>query len=367
MRAKASRSRTRQRLLRFRTPPHPPAIGIADSDLSHTRIDKLLVSFDSEVRTRVCCRMRQLRKRDTSEARSGAQGGFMRTFNAGRCVEHCSRCGVCLLAVPIFPQATLRSLPPGAAPHLLGLDRRAARTSSRVDANAGAARGRAVARRGAQRAARRRIAMTVSCARPTRGRICRDERTSSRADQAARAVAGHLVFILTRPPRSLDVVVGADAPAPITQRRYSAGSRRAVDPVVERRVHELGTVEPLIPPVHRPQSCTFPGLDNPQRLIDILVKTAKLAPPGRSSFIPDRMTPRRPNRHPERSGQGGLALLCDRESHPVAGEGPDRRAPGFDQRPASRSSPSSSIHAPAASPRDAVERRPAVRHPVDMK
>ena len=199
---------------------------------------------------------------------------------------------VCLFAVPnFFPQETVQELADmGAAPHRARASTcRAARTSCSRSTPTRCARRRSkrcattcaawCARTGS--AVRRRLAIrgnTVEVPHPRR------RRPAARADEAPRIVAA-----ARRPAERHRPAHGRRRrcrrrPVPADRRpsrRSSSASARSVEQsiqIIERRVNELGTVEPLDPAAgRRPHPGAGAGrLQDPQRLKELLGKTAKL-------------------------------------------------------------------------------------------
>ena len=139
--------------------------------------------------------------------------------------------------------------------------------------------------------------------------------------------------------------------------------------IVERRVNELGTVEPSIQRQGVDRILVqVPGLQDPSRLKELLGKTAKLdLPAGRSD-------------HADRAGAAGQRAagfraaqehqgreqpaLRDREARRRLGRGPHRRAARLRpaQRRADRHLPLQQQRRAPLRPGDAGERRQAVRH-----
>ena len=126
----------------------------------------------------------------------------------------------------------------------------------------------------------------------------------------------------------------------ITQPAITERIRQAVEQsiqILERRINEIGTVEPLIQRQGVDRILVqVPGVDDPQRIIELLGQDRQAdLPHGRS--VDDR---RAGAAGPRAAGsevlygtsRGGQPALSDREARHGVGRGPDRRAAGL--RPA---------------------------------
>ncbi len=254
---------------------------------------------------------------------------------------------VCLLAVPnFFSQATLRSLPPWAQRHIvLGLDLQGgSHILLEVDANA--------VRKEKAEQLRDEVRNTLRTARigyeglVVRGltvevRI-RDEANFQQGLTKLRELSQPLGGILSATgQRSLEVVDagGGRIQLTITQPAITERIRQSVEQsiqIVERRVNELGTVEPLIQRQGIDRILLqVPGLDNPQRLIDLLGKTAKLTfRLVDSSVSPDQALTRPPPDSDILKGpakEGSPSYVIEKRVL-VSGEDLTDAQPGFDQR-----------------------------------
>ena len=256
---------------------------------------------------------------------------------------------VCLFAVPnFFSDATIRR-----AARLGAAARRArARPAGRLAHPARGRRqlraqgeGRTTARRCAPRAAREsRVGYTGLVVRGLTVEVrIREESNFDTALSKLRELAQPLGGLLSATgQRSLDVVDAGNRliQLTITQPAITERIRQAVEQsiqIVERRVNELGTVEPLIQRQGIDRILVqVPGLSDPARLLQILGKTAKLT--FRMVDTTDsvaagiaRPGPAR-GRPALRAAERRQAGLSDREARHGVGRRPDRRAAGF--RPA---------------------------------
>ena len=278
---------------------------------------------------------------------------------------------VCAFAVPnFFPKEVVQSLAEmGAAPC-----RARARPAGRLAHPARGrlqrgpqGKGRGAARRRAPRGAREQARQpgtpSRSAATPSSSASAKAAMPSSLCRSCANCRSRSAGCCSATGQRTVDVVDagGGLFRLTVTEPALVERIRQSVEQsiqIIERRVNELGTVEPSIQRqgVDR-MLVQVPGLQDPQRLKELLGKTAKLtfrmvdmtthagagaAGQGAAGF-----------RNSERQQGREQPALCDREARRGVGRGPDRRAAGL--RPAhqraDRHPSASTPTARAASPR----------------
>src|SRR5437764_5245616 len=196
---------------------------------------------------------------------------------------------VCLFAVPnFFSDVTIKRLPAWAQRHVvLGLDLRAgSNILLEVDSNYVRKEKAEQLAQDVQRALREaRIGYTGRTIRGLTVEVrIREESNFDAALQKLRELSQPLGGLLSATgQRSLDVVDAGNRviQLTITQPAITERIRQSVEQsiqIVERRVNELGTVEPLIQRQGVDRILVqVPGLSDPARLLEILGKTAKLA------------------------------------------------------------------------------------------
>jgi preprotein translocase subunit SecD len=196
---------------------------------------------------------------------------------------------VCLFALPnFFPEATLRSMPKWAQRHVvLGLDLQGgSHILLEVDANF-VRKEKAEQLRDEVRNALRnaRVGYTGLVVRGLTVEVrIREGSDFSAALAKLRELSQPLGGLLNATgQRTVDVVDAGNGliQLTITQPAITERIRQAVEQsiqIVERRINELGTVEPLIQRQGIDRILVqVPGLSDPARLLDLLGKTAKLA------------------------------------------------------------------------------------------
>ena len=251
---------------------------------------------------------------------------------------------VCLCAVPsFFPESTVRTWPTWAQRHIvLGLDLQGGSSLLlEVDTNA--------VRKERLQAIADDVLRTLRQARiPFTGRAIHgngvDVRITRDSDDAAaleklRGLSQPLSGILgSSGQRSIDITENAGvitltpSDAAITER-----IRQAVDQsiqIIERRVNELGLVEPTIQREGVARILVqVPGLQDPSRLKEMLGKTAKLD----FRMVDQTMSPEQAaETHPPADseileGEGGQKFLIEKRVLVSGGDLVDAQ-PGFDQR-----------------------------------
>ena len=142
--------------------------------------------------------------------------------------------------------------------------------------------------------------------------------------------------------RSVDVVDAGNrvVQLTITQPAITERVRQVVEQaiqIVEKRINEIGTVEPLIQRQGADRILVqVPGVDNPERILGLLGRTAKLTfRMVDSSVSPDQAQQGRVPPNSELlygTAKEGKPALRDREARDGLGRRPDRRAAGL--RPA---------------------------------
>jgi preprotein translocase subunit SecD len=252
----------------------------------------------------------------------------------------------CLFAVPnFFPEKTVQSWPKWAQRHVvLGLDLQGgSHILLEVDSNAVRKEKIETLRDDARRVLREaRIGYTGLTARGDGAEVrLREGADLQQALTKLRELAVPLGgFLGTTGQRSVEVndVGGGLIRLTIPQAAITERIRQAVDQsiqIVERRVNELGTVEPTIQREGLDRILVqVPGLQDPARLKTLLGQTAKL-----TFRLVDMSMP------PEQAQQGGApteseVLLGEKDKIPyliekrvmVAGEDLTDAQPGFDQR-----------------------------------
>ena len=195
---------------------------------------------------------------------------------------------VCLFAVPnFFPAATLASMPKWAQRHVvLGLDLQGgSHILLEVDANFVRKEKAEQLRDEVRRVLREiRVGYTGLAVRGLTVEVrIRDEKDYQAALTKLRELSQPLGGILSATgQRSVDIndAGGGLYQLTITQPAITERIRQAVEQstqIVERRINELGTVEPLIQRQGIDRILVqVPGLSDPARLLDLLGKTAKL-------------------------------------------------------------------------------------------
>jgi len=193
---------------------------------------------------------------------------------------------ICLFAVPNFlPEKMVASWPKWAQRHVvLGLDLQGgSHILLEVDTKWCARNAGDAARRHAPRAARARIGYTGLVVRGTARKSHSRGRQCDQALEKLRTLSQPLGGILSATgQRSLDVTSEAGGLIRLTLSEPAIVERvrQSVDQsiqIIERRVNELGTVEPLIQREGTDRILVqVPGLQDPTRLKQLLGKTAKL-------------------------------------------------------------------------------------------
>jgi preprotein translocase subunit SecD len=195
---------------------------------------------------------------------------------------------VCLFAVPnFFSEATIKRWPAWAQRHVvLGLDLQGgSHILLEVDINDVRKQKAEAVRDDVRNALRNaRIGYTGLVIRDLTIEVrIREESDFATALSKLRELSQPLGGLLsTTGQRSLDVVDAGNRTIQltITQPAITERVRQVVEQaiqIVERRINELGTVEPLIQRQGTDRILVqVPGVDNPQRILDLLGKTAKL-------------------------------------------------------------------------------------------
>ena len=278
---------------------------------------------------------------------------------------------VCLCAVPnFFPEATVKTWPKWAQRHLvLGLDLQGgSHILLEVDANSVKKDKLEQVRDDVRRALRdARIAYTGLAVRNdnVEVRITKDtdlQNALAKLRELSQPLGG---LLGSSGQRSLEI---ADAGGglirlSVPQAAITERIRQAVEQsiqIVERRVNELGTVEPLIQRQGVDRILVqVPGLQDPTRLKELLGKTAKLdfrmvdltvpADQAQQGRVP-------PDSEVLMSSTAPKIPYVIKKQVLVSGGDLTDAQPGFDQRSANRSSASASIHRARASSRRQLPR-----------
>jgi preprotein translocase subunit SecD len=255
---------------------------------------------------------------------------------------------VCLFAVPnFFSDATLKKLPPWAQRHVvLGLDLQGgSHLLLEVDANYVRKEKAEALRDDVRRVLRdARVGYTGLVVRGLTVEVrIREESNFDQALAKLRELSQPLGGLLNATgQRSVDVVDAGNrlVQLTITQPAITERIRQSVEQsiqIVERRVNELGTVEPVIQRQGVDRILVqVPGLSDPERLIGILGKTAKLTfrlvdvngnveAAQRGQVPPDDELLYGPQK------EGKPAYLIEKRIM-VSGEDLTDAQPGFDQR-----------------------------------
>src|SRR5262245_16927857 len=195
---------------------------------------------------------------------------------------------ICLFAVPnFFSDATIKKLPAWAQRHVvLGLDLQGgSHILLEVDANYVRKEKADALRDDVRRVLRdARVGYTGLVVRGLTVEVrSRDESNFDQALAKLRELSQPLGGVLNATgQRSVDVVDAGNrlVQLTITQPAITERIRQSVEQsiqIVERRINEVGTVEPLIQRQGVDRILVqVPGVDNPTRIIDLLGKTAKL-------------------------------------------------------------------------------------------
>jgi preprotein translocase subunit SecD len=255
---------------------------------------------------------------------------------------------VCLFAVPnFFSDATIKRLPAWAQRHVvLGLDLQGgSHILLEVDSNYVRKEKVEQLAQDVQRALREaRIGYTGRTIRGLTVEVrIREESNFDTALQKLRELSQPLGGLLTATgQRSLDVVDAGNRviQLTITQPAITERIRQSVEQsiqIVERRVNELGTVEPLIQRQGVDRILVqVPGLSDPARLLEILGKTAKLTfrlvdPTGDVQQAVQGRVPPEDDLLYGSQKEGKQPYLIEKRIM-VSGEDLTDAQPGFDQR-----------------------------------
>jgi preprotein translocase subunit SecD len=255
---------------------------------------------------------------------------------------------VCLFAVPnFFSDATLKSLPTWAQRHLvLGLDLQGgSHILLEVDANYVRKEKAEQLRDDVRRVLReQRAGYTGLVVRGLSVEVrIREESDLNAALTKLRELSQPLGGLLSATgQRTLDIVDAGNRviQLTITQPAITERIRQSIEQsiqIVERRVNELGTVEPLIQRQGVDRILVqVPGLSDPQRLIELIGKTAKLtfrlvdmsisADQAQQGRLPPESELLKGT-----SKEGGQTYVIEKRVL-VAGEDLTDAQPGFDQR-----------------------------------